>query len=309
MSNIHLISSSSYHVINSKVKEIIGDNTNITTHSLNDVSIFDCIDDASYFGLFNEKRVIIIKDVKYFGGKFNYEEECQAIDAFLAHLDEDTTIIFICDSIVKSKDITKKVLTHGAKIYDLTDIDDELFKNIINDYTKENNIIIDDDAIETLKKNSLNNLDILIQDIDKISNINSHITLDLVNTYGITLEELDSFAFSNAVIAKKFTEAFDLLDKLIASGIDGFALTGILASSYTNMFMVRDAVNHGLSDEEIAKKLGYSGTGRVYVMKKNSKIYTLDELKEIIISLSELDVKLKTGYNPVYGIKEFLLNL
>ena len=118
-----------------------------------------------------------------------------------------------------------------------------------------------------------------------------------------------TFEFSNAVIAKKFDIAFDLLDKLIASGIDGFALTGILASSYTNMFMVRDAVSHGLSDDEIAKKLGYSGTGRVYVMKKNSKIYTIDELKEIIISLSKLDVKLKTGYNPVYGIKEFLLSL
>ena len=39
--------------------------------------------------------------------------------------------------------------------------------------------------------------------------------------------------------------------------------------------MVRDAINHGLTDEEVAKKLGYSGTGRVYVMKKNSKIYTI----------------------------------
>ncbi len=309
MSNIHLISSSSYHVINNKIKEIIGDNTNITTHSLNDVTIFDCIDDASYFGLFNEKRVIIIKDVKYFGGKFNYEEECKALESFLAHLDEETTIIFLCDSISKSKDITKKVLTFGAKIYDLQDIDDELFKTIVDEYTKDLNITIDDNAFDTLRKNSLNNLDVFLQDIDKISNINSHITLEMVNTYGITLEELDTFEFSNAVIAKKFNIAFDLFDKLIASGVDGFAITGILASSYTNMFMVRDAVNHGLSDEEIAKKLGYSGTGRVYVMKKNSKIYTLDELKEIIISLSELDIKLKTGYNPVYGIKEFLLNL
>lgn len=309
MSNIHLIASSSYHVINNKIKEIIGDNTNITTSSLNDVTIYDVIDDASYFGLFNEARVIIIKDVKYFGGKYNYEEECKAIENFLSHLGDDVTIIFICDTILKSKDITKKVLTFGAKIYDLSEIDDELFLSIINDYIQENNIKIDPPAIELLRKNSLNNLDVFIQDIDKISNIDSHITLDMVKTYGIRLEELDTFDFSNAVVAKKFDTAFELLDKLIASGVDGFALTGVLASSYTNMFMVRDAVNHGLSDDEIAKKLGYSGTGRVYVMKKNSKIYTLDELKEIIISLSELDIKLKTGYNPVYGIKEFLLNL
>lgn len=61
MSNIHLISSSSYHVINNKIKEIIGDNTNITTHSLNDVTIFDCIDDASYFGLSMKKELLSLK--------------------------------------------------------------------------------------------------------------------------------------------------------------------------------------------------------------------------------------------------------
>lgn len=309
MNNIHLIASNSYHVINNKIKEIIGDNSNVTTHSLNDITIYDIIDDASYFGLFNDARVIIIKDTKYFGGKYNYEEECKAIENFLSHLDDDITIIFVCDTILKSKDITKKVLTLGAKIYDLNEINDELFLSIVNTYIEEKGIKIDPQAIELLRKNSLNNLDVFLQDIDKISNIDSHITLDMVKTYGISLEALDTFDFSNAVIAKKFDTAFDLLDKLIASGIDAFALTGILASSYTNMFMVRDAVNHGLSDDEIAKKLGYSGTGRVYVMKKNSKIYTLDELKEIIISLSELDIKLKTGYNPVYGIKEFLLNL
>lgn len=309
MSNIHLISSTSYHVINNKIKEIVGDNTNITTNSLNDVSLYDCIDDASYFGLFDEQRVIIIKDVKYFGGKYNYEEECNALENFLSHLDDSITIIFVCDNISKSKDITKKVLTLGAEIHDLSVIDDELFDCIVTEYTKDFDIVIDKNAIPVLRKNCLNNLDIFLQDIDKISNIDKHITLDMVNTYGISLEELDTFDFSNAVVAKNFNTAFDLLDKLIESGVDGYTLTGILASSYANMFMVRDAVNHGLSDDEIAKKLGYSGTGRVYVMKKNSKIYTLDELKEIIISLSELDIKLKTGYNPVYGIKEFLLNL
>ncbi len=75
------------------------------------------------------------------------------------------------------------------------------------------------------------------------------------------------------------------------------------------MYMVRDAINHGLTDEEVAKKLGYSGTGRVYVMKKNSKIYTTEDLEKIIIDLSDLDIKLKSGYNANYKLKEFLLKL
>ena len=75
MKEIYLLSSSSYNIINLQIKEIAVNNENITYHSLNDVTIYDCIDDASYFGLLDDDRIIVIKDVKYFGGKFNYEEE------------------------------------------------------------------------------------------------------------------------------------------------------------------------------------------------------------------------------------------
>ncbi|MCH5166357.1 MAG: DNA polymerase III subunit delta [Erysipelotrichales bacterium] len=309
MASIHLISSSSYHVTNNLIKKIADGNTNITYESLTDMSIYDCIDDASYFGLFTENRVIVIKDVKYFGGKFNYEDETNALYEFLKKLDESITIIFICDTISKTKDITKKVINLGAEIYAFETLDDNILKETISEYAHEYDLLIDDNARDQILKNSLNNLDVAINDIEKISVVNKHITLDLVNTYGIKLESINNFDFSNAVVAKNFNKAFELLDSLIANDTDIFSIFGALASSYTNMYMVRDAVSHGLSDEEIAEKLGYSGTNRVFVLKKNAKIYTTDELKEIIISLSELDIKLKNGYDPVYEIKEFLLNL
>ncbi len=309
MKKIYLISSPSYNIINLEIKKIAGDNTNITVHSLNDETIYDCIEDASYFGLFDESRVIVIKDTKYFGGKFNYEEETNALYNYLSNMDESTSIIFVCDAISKTKDFTKKVLSLGATVSDFTSIDETAIKQVINDYVTSHELILDKNALDLILKNSLDNIDVAIKDIEKISNINSHITEDLVNTYGIKLESVDTFEFSNAVIAKNFRDAFTLLDKLLNNGVDEFQILGVLASSYINMYMVRDAVNHGLTDEEIAKKLGYSGTGRVYVMKKNSKIYTTEDLEKIIIDLSDLDIKIKTGYNPVYEIKEFLLNL
>lgn len=309
MKNIYLLASLSYHVINSEIKKIVGDNTNITYESLNDMSIYDCIDDASYFGLFDEARVIVIKDVKYFGGKFNYTDEVEALLKFLSAMGDDLTIIFVCDAITKTKDATKKVLNMGAKLVDYQSLSDDKAREVINEYVQEHEYILDKDALDLVLKNSLDNLDVAIQDIEKISNINKHITIDLVNEYGIKLQNVDTFEFSNALIMKKFDLAFSLLDKLFEQGVDEFQILGVLASSYINMYMVRDAVNHGLSDEEIAKKLGYSGTGRVYVMKKNSKIYTMEDLAKVIIDLSDLDIKLKSGYNVKYKIKEFLLSL
>lgn len=309
MKEIYLLSSSSYNIINLQIKEIAAGNDNITYQSLNDVTIYDCIDDASYFGLFDENRIIVIKDVKYFGGKFNYEEETNALYNFLSSMDESLKIIFVCDSIVKTKDITKKVVSLGAKIFDLQDLNTDAINEVIANYVNNSDLVLDNDARDLILKNSLNNLDVALKDIEKMSNVNKHITVPLVNEYGIKLENVDTFEFSNAVISKNFDKAFSLLDKLFLSGVDEFQILGVLASSYINMFMVRDALNHGLGDEEIAKKLGYSGTGRVYVMKKNSKIYTTEDLKNIIIDLSNLDIKLKSGYNALYEIKEFLLNL
>lgn len=305
----YLIKSNSYRLLNIEINRILKDIENITNFSLSDVSIYDCIDDASYYGLFAEKRAIIIKDVKYFGGKFLYEEESEAIIKFLSHLDNETIIIFVCDDIKKTKDLTKKVIALGANIIDISTIQDADLIKICDEYAEEVQVKLESDARDLIIKNSLKNLDIVIQEIDKLSLASNHITIEVVKEHGSSSDDDETFNFSNAVIAKDFNKAFELLDKLLNNGIEAYALIGLLASSFTNMYMVKDAVNHNLTDEEIAKTFGYSGTGRVYVMKKNAKIYTLEQLKEIIISLSELDKKIKTGYNPVYGIKEFLLNL
>lgn len=266
--NIYLIKSISYRLLNMEIDKITKDIPNITTFSLNEVSIYDCIDDASYFGLFDELRAIIIKDTKYFGGKFLYEEESTAIIKFLSNLDKDTTIIFICDDIKKTKELTKSVVKLGAEIKDISSIDAGVFVNLVDDYAKSEGITLDSKARDLIINNSLKNLDIAIQEIDKLSLVDKHITEAIVKEYGSIEEDLETFGFSNAVVAKNFDKAFDLLDKLLNGGVDAYSLIGLLASSFANMYMVKEAVSNRLTDEEIAKLFGYSSTSRVYVMKK-----------------------------------------
>lgn len=308
MKKIYLIKSDSFILLNKTLKEIINDSENVTKFSLNDSTIYDVIDDASYFGMMEGNRIIIVDNVKYFGGNFLYEEEVNSLINFLTNID-DLTIVFICNEIKKTKDATKRIINLKAEVIDLTASTPEEIEKLITDYCDSIKIKIDKKTINTLLTNATNNIDIVIQEINKFSNITDYITEDIIDKYGYRMEEYDTFAFSNAVIAKNFDEAFNLLDKFLQNGIDAYTLVGILASSFANMYMVKDAVANGLNDLEIANALGYSNEKRVYVMKKNSRIYTLDNLKEIILSLSDLDKKIKTGYNPVYAIKEFLLNL
>ncbi len=308
VANIYLLKCSSYNVINEEIAALTEGYT-IATHSLNEQTIDECLEDASYFGMFDSKRAFVIKDTKYFGGKFAYENEVNTLLNFLKNIDDDTRMIFICDDIKKTKDATKKVIALGAEIKDIPDYKGDILEEKIREYAHKNAFEIKSDALTLLLKNCLDNYDIILQELNKMSLVDKVITKDIVNTYGLKVDGDYTFDFSNAVIAKDFAASFDYLDKLLADGVEVVALIAVLASSFSNMYMVKMAVNDGLSDEEIQKLFGYSSTGRVYVLKKNAKIYTLDQLREIIIGLEELDKKIKTGDNPVYRFKEFLLSL
>lgn len=309
MKKIYLIKSSSYRVLDNKIKEIIAASTNVTTFSLNDISIYEVIDDASYSGLFNDERFIIIKDVKYFGGKFNYEEESSAISKFLENMDESINIIFVCDNILKSKELTKKVLSLGAEIIDLSELEEDKIMEIIYDYTKSNEISIDDKTIKLLLKNSNNDIDIALMEIDKLSVVTNKIDEKIVASYSSVMESDVTFDFVDAVVGKKFDTVFALLDNLLNNNTEVLGLISLLANRYITIYIVKSADKDHKTDEEIADMLGFKNKGRLYYIRRDGKIYTLDELKEIIINLSILDKKIKTGTSPVYGLKEFLLNL
>lgn len=308
MKNIYLIKSNSFFLLNNKIDEITKDIVDISKFDLDEMSINDIINDGSYYSLFNDKKAIIINNTKYYGGKFLYEDETSILYDFLSKIDENTIIIFICNEISKTKDITKKVTSLGAEIIDLTTLKDEDLDNILKDFFKNNRINIEDKVWKELYKRVGFNIDILISEVNKISIVSKNITLKDIDEYSNYEVEDITFDFSNAVISKNFKDAFTLLDKLLQTGVEIPVLIGVLSSAYTTMYIVKDAVSAGLSDDKIEELTGYK-SGRIYINKKNGRIYTLDEIKDIIIGLSIVDKKIKTGSNPVYTFKEFLLNI
>ena len=308
MKNIYLIKSDSFFLLNNKINELTKDIQDISKFDLDEVEIKDIINDGSYYSLFNDNKAIIITNTKYFGGKFLYEEETTILYEYLSKVDDNTIIIFVCNEISKTKDITKRVLSIGASIIDLTSLSEDEINDLLIKYFKENKITIDKKVYDELYKRVGYNIDLLLSEINKISIISNNITLNDINEYSNYEVEDITFDFSNAVITKNFKDAFELLDKLINNGVEIPVLIGVLSSAYTTMYIVKDASQSGLSDDKIEELTGYK-SGRIYINKKNGRIYTLDELKDIIIGLSLVDKKIKTGSNPVHVFKEFLLNI
>ena len=312
MANIHLITGESYNLVNNTIEELIEGYEDIQKYDLDELDINSIITSASYYGLFNTKAVII-NNVKYFGGKFLYEDEVEVLYNYLSNIDDNTIVIFNCIDITNSKEITKKVVALGATIHNTNSLKEEDIYAFIHKYADKHQLKIDDDTIKSLYTKVGNNIDLFINELNKLSIVSKIIDKNLLEEYSSYNEENVTYDFINAIVSKDFSNAFDMLDNILSKGVEVPAIIGMLASKYKEVFFIKDCLNNNLSDESICELLSVGGkkytTGRLFYGKKNARIYTYDELKDIIINLSIVDKKIKTGSNPVYTLKEFLLNV
>ena len=314
---VYVIRSTSFRLLNDKVLSLIENIPDRKYFSLDVDELEDVIIDASYVGLFNDDRAIVVREVNYFGGKPKYEEQVNKLFSLIDNLDSSITLILICNNLNKTKDTAKELLkkTEFIDLY----IKDEEIDNYINEYISKNNITIEPKALVKLKENTVNNIDLLFNEIDKLALITNNITWKCVNEFGSSYiipkasgEEVDyndiTFKFTDAIANKKFKDAFAYFDKIVERGDDMYALIGLINGQFSNIYLVKEAVNEGLSDETIAQELGFK-SGRVFILKRIGNLYTLDELRDIIINLSIIDIKIKLGYDPVNGLKEFILSI
>ncbi|NLL01606.1 MAG: hypothetical protein GX265_01100, partial [Mollicutes bacterium] len=185
---------------------------------------------------------------------------------------------------------------------------DELknINNKINEYCKKKNITIDYLAINELMINNLNNYDLVLNEIDKISIITSNITKDEVSKYSIRLVSEDNFAFCDAVINKNYVMINKHLQDFIQTGSEVLPFIALLAGQYRLIYTVK-SIND--SSDAIASKLEIHPY-RVKLAKEKSINYTKDELQKKLLDLCDLDYYLKTSnLNPYILLKIFIVNV
>ncbi len=316
---VYVIKSSSFRMLNSKIQELTGELNEKKYFNLSYDELDDVIIDASYVGLFNEARAIIVREVNYFGGKNKYEDQVNSIIRLIENLDPSITLILVCNNLLKTKDSTKKLLGLNVEYIDIFN-NSEVESEYLKKYLESKELKVDSKAMDKLNTNTCNNIDLLLNELDKLSLITKDITFKVVSDYSSTyiipkdeFEELDyndiSFKFVDALINKKFKDTFAYFDKVIERGDDMYSLIGLINSSYSNIYMVKEALSHGMSDEDIMNEFGYKKIGRVFIMKKNGNIYSLDELRDIIVKLSDIDLRIKLGADPINSLKEFILSV
>jgi DNA polymerase III delta subunit len=62
------------------------------------------------------------------------------------------------------------------------------------------------------------------------------------------------------------------------------------------------------SKENMIKVTGYSDK-RIFMLQKKGRIYTKEDIENILLKLTDIDIKSKSGYDIAYMFKEFLIEL
>ena len=310
--SVYLIKSESYRLLDSKIKELTNgiDKENITHFDLTIDSLKDIIEECNYTSLFNDRKAIIVNNTNIFGTKYEYKDDMELLEKYLASPNNDTELIFIADSIsVKKKCV--KIIKDNGNLFELKKpIGDDLRKMVI-DYLKKDNFKIENSALTKLITNTIENYDFILNELDKVIVVKKDylITNEDIDKYTIKIIEENIFDFVDLVIKKDSKNIFIKLEKYIQEKQEPAILLSNIASQYRLIYSVKNLTRKGYSEKEIADELGIHPY-RVKLAREKSYNYTNDELKEKLLSIGSLDEKVKLGIIDKYvALKLFLVNL
>ncbi len=310
--NMYLISSSSYNLINDEVNKIIQKGNNITNYDLEEDLLSNILEDASYVSLFDETKYILVSNANFFSSDKAKEEDINLLLSYLENGNPNTTLIF---TLFKPLDERKKIVKLFKDKYQviiIKDLTEQQLINKINNLLKKNNKQMSMLSINYLIDMTHRNYDTIINELNKILiylNDKAEITDEEVKEIVSKYTEIDNFKFSDAIINKNMVKSFSLLEELENNNIDASMLIGLLASQYRIILGISILVSENKSDSEIASTLEIHPY-RVKLGKEKSHYYTILELKEHLIFLAELDVKIKKGLLEGYrALEMFILTI
>lgn len=306
---MYLIYGESFRLIEEEIDKIVKDNKNIITMDLLEVTVEDVITEATYISMFQEQKVIIVKNALFFTSSKAKEENIEMLLNYMKNPVSITTIIFTTyEKIDTRKKITKE-FKEKYKIISVNNISDDELTNKIRNFIKSKSYIIDSETIRYIINSCENNYDLIYNELEKIFlyyNEPQTIKLDDIKLFISRPVQDNNFKFIEAVVEKNMKKALAILEDLYALKVDPIALLMLLAREYRLMYSTRLLMSNGYRKIEISKQLGLQEWQVEKYIKISSKYY-VDDLMTFIKELAEIDAKIKSGnMDKNLALKSFL---
>ena len=309
--NNYLLENTDPIVIKNETKNLIKKNnfegSQVSIYDIEEVPLEKALEDLDTYGFLSSKKVVIIKNIDI----LKYDDNKKDLDHLFKYLENSSSDNLLIIEVKKldnktklSKELkkkcnyiesslnTKSFIKGQLKGYDISQ--DTI--NLLDEYCLEDITKIYNEC-EKLKEYRIDEKKITSQDVREL----------VVRKQGDTKET--TFQFSRALAEKNKKEALNLFNSLLEKNNDSIAIVGLLASQLRIIYQVKTLEERNMSDREIASTLGEKEF-RIKKTRELTRLYSRDELNKLIITLSDIDLKMKTtDIDPKHLIQMFIINL
>lgn len=307
--NNYLIEGSDYISVNNKISEIIKENgfsdASISKYDLSEGLLDDALEDLNTYGLFSDKKIVIINNFDKMDPLFNTPEE------LLKYVENSSSLNLLF--VVSDKyDDRKKIIKDLKKKMKFIKIstDPVVFtKSCLEGYKVENGVI------NLLVNNTLGDVTRLYNECNKLKTYkinDKYISKDDVEE--LSFKRLGdstetTFQFSRALAEKDKKSALKLYQELLNYKIEPLSIIGLLASQFRIMYQVKSLEEKNMRNDEIASSL----KEKPYRITKTSELtryYSKREILDLMIKLEDIDLKIKTtSVDANTLVQLFILNI
>ncbi len=307
--NNYLIEGSDYISVNNKISEIIKKNgfsdASISKYDLSEGRLDDALEDLNTYGLFSDKKIVIINNFDKMDPLFNKPEE------LLKYVENSSSLNLLF--VVSDKyDDRKKIIKDLKKKMKFIKIstDPVVFtKSCLEGYKVENGVI------NLLVNNTLGDVTRLYNECNKLKTYkinDKYISKDDVEE--LSFKRLGdstetTFQFSRALAEKDKKSALKLYQELLNYKIEPLSIIGLLASQFRIMYQVKSLEEKNMRNDEIASSLKEKPY-RITKTRELTRYYSKKEILDLMIKLEDIDLKIKTtSVDANTLVQLFILNI
>lgn len=307
--NNYLIEGSDYISVNNKMSEIIKKNgfsdASISKYDLSEGLLDDALEDLNTYGLFSDKKIVIINNFDKMDPLFNKPEE------LLKYVENSSSLNLLF--VVSDKyDDRKKIIKDLKKKMEFIKIstDPVVFtKSCLEGYKVENGVI------NLLVNNTLGDVTRLYNECNKLKTYkinDKYISKDDVEE--LSFKRLGdstetTFQFSRALAEKDKRSALKLYQELLNYKIEPLSIIGLLASQFRIMYQVKSLEEKNMRNDEIASSLKEKPY-RITKTRELTRYYSKREILDLMIKLEDIDLKIKTtSVDANTLVQLFILNI
>ena len=314
--NTYLIYGLENYLIDEKIKEIKDktkvEEDNIITYDLSNDSIESVLVEASTVSMFSDKKLIICDNAFFLtANKSLSEEELDDLTKYLENSFEDVYLIFIVrDEKVDSRKKITKLITKISKVFDCNKIESYKLSNYISDYIRDKGYSISSSTVELIISKVGYELSNIIKELDKMfiyKGEDKKITKEDVEDVITNNLEKNIFELTNAIVNREKDKINTIYNQLIKSGEDPIKLIVTLSNQFRLIIQVKLMRSGGYSEKEIVTTLK-EHPYRINLAMKST--YNIENIKNILLKLSNLDYEIVTGKtDKFFGFEMFLLDI